>query len=285
MHLKGVSNVLITNCLIEDVVQQHAIYLRRVKDFTIKNNIFKNTQANGLWIASCQTGDIENNKIYNSNSQSIQVGGSKDIKILSNYILNSSDIGISVTTDGSTVSHRIKSNNNIIYNTSGHCIRYTGTFGGSVLGNSLHSCGEDGVFINANMITTDNNIIWTTLDDGIEYSSSAVYGSIGNGNIIYDETDKEIVLNGCQAIDVITKYDVIDGGTFSTGFFRNNGDYEFLNGGIKNITSLDVVGNIQASGNLTSDNYFSGDGTQGMTGSCGAATTLTIKDGLIVGCT
>lgn len=41
---------------------------------------------------------------------------------------------------------------------------------------------------------------------------------------------------------------------------------------------LDVQGDVHA------DNYYSGDGTQGFTGSCAAATTATVKDGLITAC-
>jgi len=41
---------------------------------------------------------------------------------------------------------------------------------------------------------------------------------------------------------------------------------------------LDVNGALQA------NDYYSGDGTQGYTGSCGSSTTLTVKDGLITGC-
>ncbi len=41
---------------------------------------------------------------------------------------------------------------------------------------------------------------------------------------------------------------------------------------------------LQVVGNFTATNYYSGDGTQGMTGSCGSGTTLTVKDGLITAC-
>lgn len=37
-------------------------------------------------------------------------------------------------------------------------------------------------------------------------------------------------------------------------------------------------------GSMQANDYFSGDGTQGMTGTCGSGTTLTVKDGLITGC-
>jgi len=40
---------------------------------------------------------------------------------------------------------------------------------------------------------------------------------------------------------------------------------------------------IEATGKVKGD-YYSSDGTAGYTGSCGAATTLTVKDGLITGC-
>jgi len=42
--------------------------------------------------------------------------------------------------------------------------------------------------------------------------------------------------------------------------------------------------NLTVYGNTTSTNYFSGDGSQGMTGSCASDTELVIKDGLVISC-
>ncbi|MEA3430360.1 MAG: hypothetical protein U9R08_03730, partial [Nanoarchaeota archaeon] len=41
---------------------------------------------------------------------------------------------------------------------------------------------------------------------------------------------------------------------------------------------------LEVNGTFQADDYYSGDGTQGYTGSCGSGTTLTVKDGLITGC-
>lgn len=41
---------------------------------------------------------------------------------------------------------------------------------------------------------------------------------------------------------------------------------------------------LDVNGDFIADNYYSGDGTQGMTGTCNSSTTLTIKDGLVVSC-
>lgn len=42
--------------------------------------------------------------------------------------------------------------------------------------------------------------------------------------------------------------------------------------------------NSNFTGTITANDYYSGDGTQGMTGTCASTTTLTIKDGLITAC-
>ncbi|KKK70971.1 hypothetical protein LCGC14_2918640, partial [marine sediment metagenome] len=47
---------------------------------------------------------------------------------------------------------------------------------------------------------------------------------------------------------------------------------------------LDSPGIVDVQTGFMADDYYSGDGTQGYTGSCGSGTTLTIKDGLITGC-
>jgi len=49
------------------------------------------------------------------------------------------------------------------------------------------------------------------------------------------------------------------------------------------ISTLEVIGTANAS-IIKGGDYYSGDGTQGFTGSCASTTTLTVKDGLITAC-
>jgi len=48
---------------------------------------------------------------------------------------------------------------------------------------------------------------------------------------------------------------------------------------------IDGTGDVEIpNGYIKAVDYYSGDGTQGYTGSCGSGTTLTVKDGLITAC-
>lgn len=64
-------------------------------------------------------------------------------------------------------------------------------------------------------------------------------------------------------------------GTMSGLTSSDNVECFSSDGGIVNLTGNSI---------LQSNDYYSGDGTQGMTGTCGSGTTLTVKDGLITGC-
>ena len=64
-------------------------------------------------------------------------------------------------------------------------------------------------------------------------------------------------------------------GTNNTGSDWQRGEFGY--NAVTDIFEVDEAG-------LQADDYYSGDGTQGMTGSCASGTTLTVKDGLITAC-
>ena len=55
-------------------------------------------------------------------------------------------------------------------------------------------------------------------------------------------------------------------------------------GATNTLVSSFFTGNVNATGFFRANEYYSGDNTQGMTGACAPATTLTIKDGLVTAC-
>lgn len=55
-------------------------------------------------------------------------------------------------------------------------------------------------------------------------------------------------------------------------------------GGRRNLQNDNIGYRLEVNGTMKADDYYSGDGTIGFTGTCAAATTLTVKDGLITGC-
>lgn len=66
---------------------------------------------------------------------------------------------------------------------------------------------------------------------------------------------------------------------FAWIYSRYNSGSPFMAFGISNSEKVRINGS-----GIKANDYYSGDGTQGMTGSCGSATTLTVKDGLITSC-
>lgn len=47
---------------------------------------------------------------------------------------------------------------------------------------------------------------------------------------------------------------------------------------------LNIQGDLNIDETIQAQDYYSGDGTQGYTGTCASGTTLTVKDGLVTGC-
>ncbi|MEA3430301.1 MAG: DUF2341 domain-containing protein [Nanoarchaeota archaeon] len=84
-----------------------------------------------------------------------------------------------------------------------------------------------------------------------------------------------------------------DSDTQSLSFIAttNQGDGELITDVLEMVynntaATFEITGadNYSVDGTFQADDYYSGDGTQGYTGSCGSGTTLTVKDGLITGC-
>jgi hypothetical protein len=108
---------------------------------------------------------------------------------------------------------------------------------------------------------------------------SGGYSDTQSGTMAGIMANKEKVWNSSTASkDSQLIFSVTKGGNVVNAITINSNKSMCINSSSCRVEGLDVNGNIIA------NEYYSGDGTVGYTGSCGSGTTLTVKNGLITGC-
>lgn len=275
------------------------------------NNININLEHNSAEIGGMQLqGNVNGNNIYISGNVS-----NKNGLYLNNADVNLNNVQFQVfddTTSGRAI--RVRTSDVIGHATSINNLKVLANENGAKIYNGLLT---DLVSKNATLSLTNAyfdidgfGVRLTNTGSTLTYSDfNVACGSTGtcynaNGNqkrltqkgmTFVEETS--YIINASRTASSDARYVAQNG--VRTWIFGSRGDGMF---GIRDLTAnaerfqIDTSGNIgikgspsgsyvlEVTGSIQGDDYYSGDGTQGMTGSCGSATTLTIKDGLITAC-
>lgn len=164
--------------------------------------------------------------------------------------------------------------------------------GGSVAGNSKGIVVNNGDYIISESVDVNENL---NVDSGTFYVKSdtnrvGIGNSFPNASLHITTTQPQIRWKDTSSVNnaqwVTGAKDSNYETTVASSVNRFYNFYNTASGGmfVGINTSSTPTYPLTVNGAIQGNDYYSGDGTQGMTGSCGASTTLTVKDGLITAC-
>jgi parallel beta-helix repeat protein len=170
VHLKGVDDLSISDCRFECTSAfnslYHNVYLRRVRDVDIANNVFCDSPVgNGLQVSFSKNVRIVGNRSEGNAGHGIRVAASENVTLSRNTVLhNRGGAGIWLNCEKGTCCSQINADNNLVRHNTNAGIAIQNTVHARFSENTALDNGTDFTFRNARDVTLRANQFRTRLE-------------------------------------------------------------------------------------------------------------------------